>query len=49
MEPESYRHCIEDLGYDKVMDALGVDWKPYKFQIQEDMFDEMYEVEAGEL
>lgn len=27
-EPESYRYCIEELGYDKVMDYLGVDWKP---------------------
>ena len=28
IEPDSYRHCIENLGYDKVMDLLGVDWRP---------------------
>jgi 3'-phosphoadenosine 5'-phosphosulfate sulfotransferase (PAPS reductase)/FAD synthetase len=26
-EPESYRHCIEELGYDLVMDTLGVEWR----------------------
>jgi len=30
VEPEAYRHCIEDLHYDKVMDYIGVDWRPYQ-------------------
>ena len=28
IEPESYRHAIEDLHYDEVMDYLCIDWKP---------------------
>jgi len=43
IEPESYRHCIEDLGYDRVMDIIGVDWKPYRKDIQMDMIDSNYE------
>ena len=49
VEPESYRHCIEDLGYDKVMDFYGVDWKPYSFETQTDLFDPSYEIDAKEL
>jgi hypothetical protein len=30
VEPEAYRHCIEDLRYDIVMDFIGVDWRPYQ-------------------
>ena len=30
VEPEAYRHCIEDLRYDIVMDFIGVDWRPYR-------------------
>ena len=49
IEPESYRYAIEELGYDKVMDFLGVDWEPYKFEIQKDMFEEKYDVDVNEL
>lgn len=28
IEPESYRHAMEDLHYDKVMDFLGIEWRP---------------------
>jgi 3'-phosphoadenosine 5'-phosphosulfate sulfotransferase (PAPS reductase)/FAD synthetase len=49
IEPESYRHAIEDLKYDEVMDFYGVDWKPYKFETQTDMFDPSYEIDAKEL
>ena len=28
IEPESYRHAIEDLHYDVVMDYLGLEWRP---------------------
>jgi len=28
IEPESYKKAIDELGYDKVMDFLGVDWRP---------------------
>jgi len=27
-EPESYRHAVEDLHYDKVMEYIGVEWRP---------------------
>lgn len=27
-EPESYRHLIEDLRYDEVMEFLGFEWRP---------------------
>jgi len=30
VEPDSYRHCIEGLRYDVVMDELGVEWKPVR-------------------
>lgn len=50
VEPESYKHAIEDLGYDKVMDTLGVDWRPYqKPDVQQDLFDESYDVDVDEL
>ena len=49
-EPESYRHAIEDLGYDKVMDFYGVPWKPYvQPDIQQDLFDPQYEVDVETL
>ena len=28
VEPEAYRHAIEDLHYDEVMDYLGIEWRP---------------------
>lgn len=37
VEPESYRHAIEDLHYDEVMDFLGVDWKPCAIEEQQTM------------
>jgi len=30
IEPEAYRHAIEDLRYDIVMDELGIGWKPVR-------------------
>ena len=43
-------YAIEELGYDKVMEYIGVDWKPYKHpDMQTDMFDSKYEVRADEL
>jgi len=50
VEPESYRYAIEELGYDKVMDFLGVPWQPFVTpDMQTDMFDERYEVPAESL
>lgn len=37
VEPESYRHCIDDLHYDKVMDFLGAEWKPCVVEEQQTM------------
>lgn len=49
-EPESYRHAIEDLGYDKVMDFIGVDYRPYiQPDVQLDMLDSRYNINADEL
>jgi len=31
------------------MDLIGVDWKPYKHEIQSDMFDDRYEVDIKEM
>jgi len=45
-EPETYRHAIEDLGYDKVMEYIGVEWRPYMKDIQMDMIDSNYEEPA---
>jgi 3'-phosphoadenosine 5'-phosphosulfate sulfotransferase (PAPS reductase)/FAD synthetase len=50
VEPESYRYAIEELGYDKVMDFLGVDWKPFvQPDMQMDLLDPRYDVAAREL
>jgi len=34
VEPESYRYAIEELGYDRVMDFLGVDWRPISHKLE---------------
>lgn len=45
-EPESYKYCIEVLRYDKVMDFLGEDWRPYVPKIQQDLFDPKFNEEV---
>jgi len=42
VEPESYKEFVENGG-GGVMDILGVDWKPYRKDIQMDMIDSNYE------
>tara|TARA_Y100000310_G_scaffold341973_1_gene443158 strand:- start:974 stop:2029 length:1056 start_codon:yes stop_codon:yes gene_type:complete len=49
VEPESYRYAIEELGYDKVMDFLGVEWRPFvQPDMQMDMLDSRYEIPVEE-
>jgi len=48
VEPDSYDEFV-NRGGDKVMDAIGVDWKPYNFETQTDLFDPSYEIDAKEL
>jgi len=48
-EPESHADFIAHGG-DKVMDYIGVDWRPFKEpDVQTDMFDARYEIDVKEL
>jgi 3'-phosphoadenosine 5'-phosphosulfate sulfotransferase (PAPS reductase)/FAD synthetase len=50
IEPEAYKFAIEELGYDKVMDFLGVDWKPFvQPDMQMDLLDDKYELPVKEI